>query len=45
MELVGCLLGDGAFTLTHWHSQRDAWNGLNENGTAEHKAAHEKRLG
>ncbi|MCB1774189.1 MAG: response regulator [Gammaproteobacteria bacterium] len=30
VEPVRCLLDEEAFTLTHWHSPRDAWNGINE---------------
>jgi DNA-binding response OmpR family regulator len=35
VELVRCLLDDEAFTLTHWHSPRDAWNGINQNDPAD----------
>jgi DNA-binding response OmpR family regulator len=35
VELVRCLLGDEAFTLTHWHSPREAWNGINDSPASD----------
>lgn len=35
VELVRCLLSDDVFALKHWHSPRDAWNGVNESVAAD----------